>query len=972
MRIFVSKKFKALQTFTGREDGSAIVIALLVMVLLMGFVVLAISRTNSETISAGNDAAETKAFDASHASLEVMTRNFNKIFEVKLNPDPADLANVESQVPPGFDDYDFSGQRIIRTDATQSVVMTEGQFQGLTALRDGWRLDSPAIHEATGVQVTLSRRFFNNRIPIFQFGIFYEDDLEFHPGPRFDFGGRVHSNGSIFLAANTRLNFSSKVTAHDHIFTDVQKNDFPWSNWGDQVYIKDASGVFRRLFSNEGSVLKTVPNGSPVTDNPLPTTYRNANWETVQARYQGNLLAYQKTLELPIKLNANINGNPVSLREIVKRTKSIGDVWNDGTGTDTSPNVVAVNNSTKDDLVTASERYANKTGIRIHLADSKAKLPGCATSSGAAVTTPCGVRLDGSALGDGSNPVVGQARGYQPQPMTGPTYSTTRLNGERFHIPGREVWIKIDTVAYDPTTQTHGTNDITADILALGITEQAPTGLLRDGYTTGSDGTDGRAIVKLQRFVLDGVAINNSHGLSAPNNYIYVSGTNNYVLAARVSNTPATNTCATAPRTVRNGGLFTTNGHGFDATAQTNQVAHMKTSNVTEGTGTYGCMVPFPIKMFDTREGLFNDTTSVFNPTAAGNYGSAKVPWAGVMSIVDIDVNNLRRFLRGDFDGGVGVPGLPATTPFAVANGRPLRSTDIPDANGWVLYFSDRRGDFDFDGEYDMEDIFGNTDGILQPGEDVNFNGVLDRAGLTTGEAIGYTGTLASESADIAAVFDHKFYRRGLRLINGTRLPGVYDSAAPNNTKGFTVASENAVYVKGNYNATGVASYGTPTPAGDYLPQNTSEHIPASVAADAVMILSNAWSDARSFRYPFSRGNRVASETTVRFAILTDDSLSSLNGTPNQGGGDPRMSGGVHNFKRFLEDWGGSRLNYSGSLINLFNAANNNGAFKCCDKVYGPPNRNWVFDTTFLNADRIPPGTPFFQSIQITGFERRN
>ncbi|MBK9165649.1 MAG: hypothetical protein IPM21_17405 [Acidobacteria bacterium] len=43
MKIFVSKRLRTLQNLTGREDGSAIVIALLVMVLLMGFVVLAIS-----------------------------------------------------------------------------------------------------------------------------------------------------------------------------------------------------------------------------------------------------------------------------------------------------------------------------------------------------------------------------------------------------------------------------------------------------------------------------------------------------------------------------------------------------------------------------------------------------------------------------------------------------------------------------------------------------------------------------------------------------------------------------------------------------------------------------------------------------------------------------------------------------------------------------------------------------------------
>jgi hypothetical protein len=299
-----------------------------------------------------------------------------------------------------------------------------------------------------------------------------------------------------------------------------------------------------------------------------------------------------------------------------------------------------------------------------------------------------------------------------------------------------------------------------------------------------------------------------------------------------------------------------------------------------------------------------------------------------------------------------------------------LRSTDIPDKAGWVLYVSDRRGDFDFDGEYDMEDVYGPNDNILQAGEDVNFNGILD-TNLFSGEAARYTGFGSSTSPDIAAVFEHRAYRRGVRLINATQVPGNYDSANAAATKGFTVASENGVYVFGNYNATGVASYGTPTPSADYMPQNTATHVHASISADAVTILSNNWSDARSFRYPFSKGDRPSSETTTRFGMLSGDTLTSLNGTPNQGGGDPRMSGGVHNFPRFLENWG-QRLNYSGSLINLFNSRNNNAPFKCCDKVYNPPQRNWVFDATFRDLNRLPPGTPFFQSIQITGFERRN
>ena len=60
-------------------------------------------------------------------------------------------------------------------------------------------------------------------------------------------------------------------------------------------------------------------------------------------------------------------------------------------------------------------------------------------------------------------------------------------------------------------------------------------------------------------------------------------------------------------------------------------------------------------------------------------------------------------FLRGDFNGLIS-----ERHAFCQSNGNVgLKNTDIPDNGGWVFYVSDRRGDADFDGEYDMEDIYG-------------------------------------------------------------------------------------------------------------------------------------------------------------------------------------------------------------------------------------------------------------------------
>ncbi len=935
------------KSFQNRDEaGSAIVIALLIMALLMGFVALAVSRTTSETAAAYNDVSESRAFEAAQASLEVMTHNFDKIFDEKLSPTQADLNAINAGSVPGFDaDFTFD-QNIRITQATQTVVVSGQLLQGLNALRDEWQCQTVATDKKTGVQVALRRRFFNNRIPIFQFGIFYDDNLEFHPGPRFDFGGRVHSNGSMFLMASTGLYFSSRVSAKGEILTDVARNGSPWTNWNENVFVRNGSGTYVQLKHDMGSALKNVVNGVNLfASNPdMPVVYKNANWNTNQALFQGNLLSNQKSLDLPLKLAGNLAGAPVEYIELIKRGKSVGDLYKNSA--EVVGPVVAGSVDT-DSQVTAKERYYSKPGIRVSLADSKAKLPGCASGVGVtAVVAQCGIRLDGDAAGKTEGLVAaGTARGYKPKPMSD-GYQATELNGERFINDfggtSREIWIKVELVANDVVNGNIVTTDVTEDILSLGITEPAPT--ITEGGTTrfaitGYGNTDSRSVIKLQRFVMPGARVTPSN-TNYLNGYDWNSTSYNLVLASTTKSGENANT-------------------GF-----ADNTAHRKTATVIDTSATR-TVVPFPIEMFDTREGLFNDSIA---PTSGTYYGTNTVPKNGVMSMIDIDVANLRAFLRGDFD-----TKMPNNTDYFTASTHVLRAADVPDSNGWVFYVSDRRGDYDFDGEYDMEDVYGGTsggtygnDGILQAGEDFNKNGTLQADFVN--EAARYNDKVAP---DIAAVIDHKFYRRGVRLINGTVIPGRYDAANPLNTRGFTVASENGVYVQGNYNATGVSVYGSPTPAINYNPQNTVDHIPASIAADAIVILSNNWLDSRSFRYPFSLSSRPSTETTIRFAMLAGDTSSSLDGTPNQGGGDTHLSGGVHNFKRFLEYWT-TNLNYSGSLINLYNSHNNNGSFKCCTNVYDPPTRNWVFDASFLDPTRLPPGTPFFQTIQLTGFQRVN
>ena len=235
----------------------------------------------------------------------------------------------------------------------------------------------------------------------------------------------------------------------------------------------------------------------------------------------------------------------------------------------------------------------------------------------------------------------------------------------------------------------------------------------------------------------------------------------------------------------------------------------------------------------------------------------------------------------------------------------PLKAANVPNVRGWVLYFSDRRGDKNFDGRYNMEDVFPGEDVLTD--EDIDNDGTILKASDSDGEA---PDTDSTVGAGYAAVTDHSYYRRGVRLINGEKLPGKYDSVTNSKTTGFTLASENGVYVWKNYNVSSVTTTSNTT-SDKYGPQgktdsitgvDSDDHIPASIVGDAVTILSNNWNDTKSFIYPNDLTKRVATDTQVRFAMIAGDPITGKSPSEGLNG---KQNGGLINFKRFLEKWSG-------------------------------------------------------------------
>lgn len=186
---------------------------------------------------------------------------------------------------------------------------------------------------------------------------------------------------------------------------------------------------------------------------------------------------------------------------------------------------------------------------------------------------------------------------------------------------------------------------------------------------------------------------------------------------------------------------------------------------------------------------------------------------------------------------------------------------------------------------------------------------------------------------------------RTVRLVNGGVLPD----------NGLTIASMEPIYVQGDYN-TGTTTNPSAVPANNTgNPDNTSspvvpgyERKPAAIIADAVMLLSNAWSDSKASS---DVSARVASNTTYNTAIMAGFMPS---GWQPSSGSAYGYSGGANNYPRFLETWTGKSCTYFGSMVELFESKMFTGEWDT-GVIYRPPNRRWNFDPRF--ADNPPPGS---------------
>jgi Tfp pilus assembly protein PilX len=986
-----------------REQGIALVTSILILLLLSTMIAGFAWMVMGDRALGGNYQDRQLAFYGAEAGMESLTAALENLFNANYAPTAASITGTSGIINTAPTNL-VPGVQYLNPDGTNGYVIkfptdsngnpkasssniSNGTYAGLQGLMTPYTIQVTS-RTAFGSEVRLTRDVQTVAIPVFQFGVFSGNDLDYFAEPPFNFGGRVHSNGNLWLAelSGQTLTMGGAVTAGGEIITSNLENGYATSSiFAGPINITTGGSGYQNLLSQSPS--QSVSGTSNYVGHI--GAYNPAFATMASSIYGASNLAVKETGAKVFNVSIatpQIGGQEI---DMIRRPVS---------GEDTS-------NAPK-----LSERYWSQVGLRILLSDY-GSTGSCTTSDISQGATGALPQLSANL----STPVTPvdlatlawdtSAPGTAPQLNAAPAWISSYVGNPVFPLPvsgaastsatppSNGYWIK----QYYPTIagclkieyqdSSAGWHDVTDKILELGYTGRdinpQTTSVALPGYPT----------------------------LPAAGVQVAAQGPTVKTGVTMVVDVPLGATCADpSPNAVIRLARVRDNPSWYSSVSPIHHCNGWPTTATTQhGTDFW------PNVLFDSREGELVDLAA----------GSGSPALSGAMYYVELDVANLAKCLTGT--------GAPWSTQCSWAS-----SVTNSNGGGYSIYFSDRRSERPdpnppasvgastmLTGGYGYDDIVNASSSsgcpaslgspTLDTGEDLEGDyvngadpnpltfprhygnwltastasywpvwpgGTPPNWNLTLGSGTGGIGmdkilannpncsslgllwpfAVAKNNAQELRMNPPIFFRRALKIVDGSSISIGAAGACNGVNCGLTIASENPVYVQGDFN-------NNPNTDATFATPSTDTHVATSIVADAITALSDNWNDVNSFISPYNWAGRQAVATTYRFAFM-----GGL-GVPFQ---QPTRAidiaegtdGGVHNLLRYIENWSTTVPSYYlGSMVTTYYDHQAVAIWKCCNgSVYNPPQRNYTFDQDFQTPAKLPPLTPMLRDINTIGY----
>src|SRR3984885_11420745 len=256
--------------------GFTLIAALLLTVLLSAVAVGLLYMVSNEQRMGGNDLEGNLAYYGAESGIENLTAQLSQLYQTSQTPDALSISALTNPAnyPTAITGSNITGMNYVENITWPSTqtngqpcpnlpdpcgswdIVGSGPDQGMVATLMPFTLQVTAIRQAgsgqtaaysttapTGAAAALSRTVEVALLPAFEFGVFCDGDCDYFAGPNFNFGGRVHTNGNLFLASGSNLTFTDKIAAVGQVVTTQLENGWPTStNYGGTVYVPNAAG----------------------------------------------------------------------------------------------------------------------------------------------------------------------------------------------------------------------------------------------------------------------------------------------------------------------------------------------------------------------------------------------------------------------------------------------------------------------------------------------------------------------------------------------------------------------------------------------------------------------------------------------------------------------------------------------------------------------------------------------------------
>jgi hypothetical protein len=244
------------------RKGFALVTVLIMLVVLMSLLTAYFTLTRIELGATQASVRQTTGFYAAEAGLnfraeEVRARFLGYGRPSGTSPSGNNPCQGSNQGSGDFacKTYTISG-RTVRTYMVeppgnpQTVQIPPGElFENLEAQEYRYSLFSEAIGPDGRTEAILEMVFKSRLVPVFQFAVFYDKDLEINPGPPMTLNGRVHTNGDLYLGPGAILTIEGQTSTAGRLFRGRKdRNDC-----GGTLEIRGADGVYRPLQCQGGT-----------------------------------------------------------------------------------------------------------------------------------------------------------------------------------------------------------------------------------------------------------------------------------------------------------------------------------------------------------------------------------------------------------------------------------------------------------------------------------------------------------------------------------------------------------------------------------------------------------------------------------------------------------------------------------------------------------------------------------------------